>query len=102
MAVQLDSAAGAILRATLEDLELMRKHSPERVQVKAAGGVSVLDMLQRVREIGVTRVGASRTKAMLDECRELTPPLRRRDGEQAPLAGHALELVSAALLELEP
>ena len=30
------------------------------------------------------------------------PPLRRRDGEEAPLAGHALELVSAALLELEP
>jgi deoxyribose-phosphate aldolase len=56
--------------ATLEDLELMRKHSPERVQVKAAGGVRDLDMLLRVREIGVTRVGASRTKAMLDECRE--------------------------------
>ncbi len=27
--------------------------------------------------------------------------LRRSDGEQSPLAGHALELVSAALLELE-
>ena len=30
------------------------------------------------------------------------PPLRRRDGEQVPLAGHTLELVCAALLELEP
>jgi hypothetical protein len=30
-----------------------------------------------------------------------TPPLRRRDREQMPLAGHALELVSAAVLELE-
>ncbi len=29
------------------------------------------------------------------------PPLRRRDGEEVPLAGHALELVSAAVLELE-
>ena len=29
------------------------------------------------------------------------PPLRRGDGEEAPLAGHALELVSAAVLELE-
>ncbi len=55
--------------ATLEDLQLMRKHSPARVQVKAAGGVRDLDMLLRVREIGVTRVGASRTAPMLDECR---------------------------------
>ena len=30
------------------------------------------------------------------------PPLRRCDGEEAPLTGHALELVSAATLELEP
>jgi hypothetical protein len=28
-------------------------------------------------------------------------PLRRRDGEEAPFAGHALEFVSATLLELE-
>jgi deoxyribose-phosphate aldolase len=55
--------------ATLEDLQLMRKHAPPGVQVKAAGGVRDLDMLLRVREIGVTRVGASRTAPMLDECR---------------------------------
>jgi len=30
-----------------------------------------------------------------------TPPLRGGDGEQPPFAGHTLELVSAALLELE-
>ena len=30
------------------------------------------------------------------------PPLRRGDGEQVPFAGHALELVSAAVFELEP
>ena len=55
--------------ATIEDLQLMRKHAPQRVQVKAAGGVRDLDMLLRVREIGVTRVGASRTAPMLDDCR---------------------------------
>jgi deoxyribose-phosphate aldolase len=55
--------------ATLDDLQLMRKHAPQRVQVKAAGGVRDLDMLLRVREIGVTRVGASRTAPMLDDCR---------------------------------
>jgi deoxyribose-phosphate aldolase len=55
--------------ATVEDLQLMRKHAPPRVQVKAAGGVRDLDMLLRVKAIGVTRVGASRTAPMLDECR---------------------------------
>jgi deoxyribose-phosphate aldolase len=55
--------------ATLEDLQLMRRHSPPRVQVKAAGGVRDLDMVLLVRASGATRVGASRTAAMLDECR---------------------------------
>ncbi len=55
--------------ATIEDLNLMRRHSPEHVQVKAAGGVRDLDRLLEVRALGVTRVGASRTKDMLDECK---------------------------------
>lgn len=55
--------------ATLEDLKLMRQHSPERVQVKAAGGVRDLDKLLEVRALGVTRVGATRTAEMLDECK---------------------------------
>ena len=55
--------------ATLEDLALMRAHSPPEVQVKAAGGVRDLDTLLKVRALGVTRVGASRTKEMLDECK---------------------------------
>lgn len=55
--------------ATLEDLALMRKHSPPQVQVKAAGGVRDLDALLQVRELGVTRVGASRTAEMLGEAR---------------------------------
>jgi deoxyribose-phosphate aldolase len=50
-------------------LKLMRKHSPPNVQVKAAGGVRDLDALLAVRAIGVTRVGASRTAQMLDECK---------------------------------
>ncbi|MCL5744643.1 MAG: deoxyribose-phosphate aldolase [Acidobacteria bacterium] len=56
--------------ATMEDLALMRKHSPSWVQVKAAGGVRDLDALLRVREIGVSRSGATRTASMLDECRK--------------------------------
>ena len=56
--------------ATLEDLRLMRESSPEHVQVKAAGGVRDIDALLQVREIGVTRVGSSRTPGILDPCRE--------------------------------
>jgi deoxyribose-phosphate aldolase len=55
--------------ATHDDLKLMRKHAPEHVQVKAAGGVRDFDGLLAVRELGVTRCGASRTADMLDECR---------------------------------
>jgi deoxyribose-phosphate aldolase len=55
--------------ATIEDLKLMRKHSPPHVQVKAAGGVRSLDKLLEVRALGVTRVGASRTVGILDECK---------------------------------
>ena len=56
--------------ATFDDLRLMRKYSPARVQVKAAGGIRDLDALLTAREIGVTRVGASRTSEMLEECRK--------------------------------
>jgi len=56
--------------ATLEDLALMRKHAPPHVQVKAAGGIRDLDTLLKVRDLGVSRCGASRTKEMLDECRK--------------------------------
>jgi deoxyribose-phosphate aldolase len=55
--------------ATIEDLTLMRKHSPPHVQVKAAGGVRDLDTLLRIRELGVTRCGASRTADMLNDLR---------------------------------
>ncbi|HEV2245074.1 MAG TPA: deoxyribose-phosphate aldolase [Terriglobia bacterium] len=55
--------------ATIEDLKLMRRHSPAHVQVKAAGGVRTFDQLLEVRALGVSRVGASRTADILDECR---------------------------------
>ena len=62
--------------ATLEDLKLMREHSPPNVRVKAAGGIRTLDALLEVRSIGVARSGATRTAEMLDECkRRLGIPL---------------------------
>jgi deoxyribose-phosphate aldolase len=56
--------------ATDHDLTLMRKHSPAHVQVKAAGGVRTFDRVLAVRALGVTRIGATATKAILDECRQ--------------------------------
>ena len=55
--------------ATIDDLKLMRAHSPAHVQVKAAGGVRTFDALLEVRAVGATRVGASGTVKILDECR---------------------------------
>ncbi len=55
--------------ATIEDLRLMRAHSPAHVQVKAAGGIRDLDKLLEVRALGVTRVGATRTADILNECK---------------------------------
>ncbi len=55
--------------ATHADLTLMRQHSTPQVQVKAAGGVRDLDSLLAVRDLGVSRCGASRTREILDECR---------------------------------
>ena len=50
-----------------EDLKLMRKNCPERVQVKAAGGVRDLKRALEVREIGCTRFGCTTSAAILQE-----------------------------------
>jgi deoxyribose-phosphate aldolase len=55
--------------ATIADLKLMRAYSPPHVQVKAAGGVRTQDGLLEVRALGVTRVGATRTAEIMEECR---------------------------------
>jgi deoxyribose-phosphate aldolase len=52
--------------ATHEDLVLMRKHSAPEVQVKAAGGVRTLEDTLKVRELGVTRIGATATEAIVN------------------------------------
>jgi deoxyribose-phosphate aldolase len=53
--------------ATLEDLKLMRKSVSSRIGVKAAHGIRTLDALLEVMQVGVTRVGATQTAAMLDD-----------------------------------
>ena len=53
--------------ATVADIELMRKHSGPKVQVKCSGGVRTLDSLLRMREAGATRSGATATEAIMEE-----------------------------------
>jgi deoxyribose-phosphate aldolase len=55
--------------ATDHALRLMREHCAAGVQVKAAGGVRTLDDLLRVRALGVTRIGATATKEILEEAK---------------------------------
>jgi len=55
--------------ATHHDLRLMRANTSPRVQVKAAGGVRTLDALLEVLALGTTRVGATATKAIIDDFR---------------------------------
>jgi deoxyribose-phosphate aldolase len=56
--------------ATIEDLKLMIANVGPGIQVKAAGGVRDFETLVKVKELGVTRCGASRTQAMLDPARQ--------------------------------
>lgn len=55
--------------ATDHDLRLMRQHCPSTVGIKAAGGIRTLDRLLEVRELGVSRVGATASKTILDEAK---------------------------------
>lgn len=56
--------------ATDHDLALMRQHAVPSVQVKAAGGVRTLDDVLRVKALGVRRVGATATEAILAEAKK--------------------------------
>ena len=47
----------------------MVQHARLPTEVKAAGGVRDLETLLKVRKLGVTRVGASATAAILDPAR---------------------------------
>jgi deoxyribose-phosphate aldolase len=56
--------------ATEHDLLLMRKHSSEKVQIKAAGGVRTLDGLLKVMDMGITRLGATATATIIEDAKK--------------------------------
>jgi deoxyribose-phosphate aldolase len=65
--------------ATHDDLRLMRANTSPHIRVKAAGGVRSLDALLEVMELGVTRIGATQTKPIIDD-------FRARKAGRAPVA----------------
>jgi deoxyribose-phosphate aldolase len=78
--------------ATHEHLKLMRKHTAPHIQIKAAGGVRTLDELLAVRELGVTRIGATATKVIINEAIKRgfagSVPRPHLDGSKATPAGY--------------
>jgi len=56
--------------ATEHDLILMRKHCLPEIQIKAAGGVRTLNDVLKYRKMGITRVGATATSAILEEAKK--------------------------------
>ncbi|CAK96240.1 uncharacterized protein An02g00250 [Aspergillus niger] len=56
--------------ATVQAVKLMREKSGEKVQIKAAGGVRTLDDLLHVMSLGVTRIGATATVAILEDAKK--------------------------------
>ena len=68
--VKQDNGMYSYRGATEHHVQLMRKHCSDTVQIKAAGGIRTLDRLLRFREMGVTRIGASATQAILDEAKQ--------------------------------
>lgn len=56
--------------ATIPHLKLMKEKSGKDVKIKAAGGVRTLDEFLFVMWLGVSRVGASATVAILEEAKK--------------------------------
>lgn len=73
--------------ATVPHLKLMRQYSKPGVQIKAAGGVRTLDDLLYVMSIGVTRIGATATVAIMEEAERRGIGHEPTEVEVKPMAG---------------
>ncbi|MBN2713050.1 MAG: deoxyribose-phosphate aldolase [Planctomycetes bacterium] len=69
--VKQDNGMYSYKGATMPHLKLMREMADKDIEVKAAGGVRTLEDLLAVRALGVTRIGATATAAILDKARKL-------------------------------
>ena len=74
---------------------------PKRRYTRAHNKARAIAAERRLNQTPRARVDPANHQAPTPRSNGRNPPLRRGDGEEAPLAGHALELVSAAVVELE-
>jgi deoxyribose-phosphate aldolase len=56
--------------ATVEQVQLLRKVSRDRVGIKASGGIRTAAQAQALIQAGATRIGTSHGLAMLDQARQ--------------------------------
>jgi deoxyribose-phosphate aldolase len=82
------STGYAATGATHDDLRLMRASVAPHVQVKAAHGVRTLDALLAVMELGVTRIGATATRDILEDFKARKSGAA---GDERPAVGAASE-----------
>jgi deoxyribose-phosphate aldolase len=61
--------------ATDHDLKLMRMNCSPQIQIKAAGGIRTLDDVLRVKDLGVSRVGATATQAIMEDAKKRFPDI---------------------------
>ncbi len=60
----------ATMGATEHDIALMAGNCSNKVEIKAAGGIKNFTTLLKMKDLGVTRIGTSSTRLILEECRE--------------------------------
>ena len=55
--------------ATEHNVKLMRKYCAPEIHIKAAGGIRNLEQVLKMRELGVTRIGATATAEIVEEAK---------------------------------
>lgn len=93
--------------ATLEDVELFKKHIGDKVKIKAAGGIRSKEEMEQFIDAGAMRIGTSSAVKLLNEQKKNETPdysrliqeaLHAREMSYAPYSGYK---VGAALLTEE-
>ena len=60
-----DSTGYAEKGASVEAVQLMRRHLPSHIQIKASGGIRTAEFAQQLVDAGATRLGCSASVAIV-------------------------------------
>ena len=63
--------------ATEYNVKLMRAHCDPNIRIKAAGGIRTYDDLLKFKQLGVSRIGATATKCILEEAEKRTKDIEK-------------------------